>query len=256
MADYNYTYLDTTFDLSDKKQNDFFMSLYEKNQNEQIEIIEKELSSVEVVFIEFFDIALIKETNIGTISMNISKKYETPIKAIKYLKEKYNPKIEGTSTTYDHDWTRIFTNKNNKLIFEEYNEEDAYVVRTIIDDDYDYVVYAREISDYFLKYKNQKIINPKNDFINLIKSTNKGKLCTLLKAIKENKIEYYILFSYIEERDFFKKYNIEIEGYLITDMDKEPYLDIFLEDECGVYLPIAFIKNDEGDKEKEWIKYF
>ena len=24
MADYNYTYLDTTFDLSDKKQNDFF----------------------------------------------------------------------------------------------------------------------------------------------------------------------------------------------------------------------------------------
>ena len=78
----------------------------------------------------------------------------------------------------------------------------------------------------------------------------------MLKATKENKIKYYILFSYIEERDFFKKYNIEIEGYLIPDMDKEPDLDTFLEDECGVFIPIAFIKNDEGDKEKEWIKYF
>ena len=190
MADYNYTYLDTTFDLSDKKQNDFFMSLYEKNQNEQIEIIEKELSNAERVFIEFFDISLIKETNIGIISMNISKKYETPIKAIKHLKEEYNPKIEGTSTTYDSDWTKISTNENNELIFEEYNEEEAYIVRTIVDDDNDCAVYAREISDYFLKYKNQKIINSKNDFINLIKATNKKKLYTLLKATKENKIEY------------------------------------------------------------------
>ena len=256
MADYNYTYLDITFDLSDKKQNDFFMSLYEKNQNEQIEIIEKELSNAERVFIEFFDIALIKETNIGTISMNISKKYETPIKAIKYLKEEYNPKIEGTSTTYDHDWTRFFTNENNELIFEEYSEEDAYIVRTIVDDDNDYAVYAKDITDYFLKYKNKKIINSKDDFIDLIKATNKEKLCTILKATKENKIEYYILFSYIENRQLFDKYNIEIEGYLIPDMNKEPDLDIFLEDECGVYLPIVFIKNDEGDKEKQWIKYF
>ena len=256
MADYNYTYLDTTFDLSDKKQNDFFMSLYEKNEDEQIEIIEKELSNIEVVFIEFFDIALIKETNIGTISMNISKKYETPIKAIKYFKKKYNPKIEGTSTTYDHDWTRFFTNENNELIFEEYSEEDAYIVRTIVDDDNDYAVYAKDITDYFLKYKNKKIINSKDDFIDLIKATNKEKLCTILKATKENKIEYYILFSYIENRQLFDKYNIEIEGYLIPDMNKEPDLDIFLEDECGVYLPIVFIKNDEGDKEKQWIKYF
>src|SRR5574343_130752 len=256
MADYNYTYLDTTFDLNDKKQNDFFMSLYEKNEDEQIEIIEKELSSVEVVFIEFFDIALIKETNIGSISMNISKRYETPTKAIKHLKEKYNPKIEGTSTTYDHDWTRIITNENNELIFEEYNEKEANIVRTIVDDDNDYAVYAKDITDYFLKYKNKKIINLKDDFINLIKATNKEKLCTILKATKENKIEYYILFSYIENRQFFDKYNIEIEGYLITDNYKEPDLDIYLEDECGIYLPIAFIKNEEGDKEKEWIKYF
>lgn len=256
MADYNYTYLDTTFDLSDKKQNDFFMSLYEKNEDEQIEIIEKELSNIEVVFIEFFDIALIKETNIGTISMNISKKYETPIKAIKYFKKKYNPKIEGTSTTYDHDWTRFFTNENNELIFEEYSEEDAYIVRTIVDHDNDYALYAKDITDYFLKYKNKKIINSKDDFIDLIKATNKKKLCTILKATKENKIKYYILFSYIEECDFFKKYNIEIEGYLIPDIDKEPALDIFLEDECWVYLPIAFIMNDDGDKEKQWIKYF
>ena len=73
------------FDLSDKKQNDFFMSLYGKNENEQIEIIEKELSSIEFVCIEFFDIALIKETNIGTITMNISNKYETPTKTIKHF---------------------------------------------------------------------------------------------------------------------------------------------------------------------------
>lgn len=256
MADYNYTYLNMCFDLNDAKQNDFFMSLYEKKEDEQIKIIEKELSSAEVVFIEFFDIGLIKETNIGTISVNIEKKYETPTKAIKYLKEKYNPKIEGTSTTYDHDWTRIITNENNELIFEEYNEEEAYIVRTIVDADNDYAIYAKDISDYFLKYKNQKIISSKDNFINLIKATNQKKLCTLLKTTKENKIEYYILFSYIEERDFFKKYNIEIEGYLIPDMDKEPDLDIFLEDECCIYLPIAFIKNDEGDKEKQWIKYF
>lgn len=256
MADYNYTYLDTTFDLSDKKQNDFFMSLYGKNQNEQIEIIEKELSDIERLFIEFFDIALIKETNIGTISMNISKKYETPIKAIKYLKEKYNPKIEGTSTTYDHDWTKIFTNENDKLIFEEYNEEEAYIVRTIVDNDNDYAVYAKDISDYFLKYKNKKIISSKDDCIKLIKATNKEKLCTILKSTNENKIEYYILFGYIEEREFFNKYNIEIEGYLIPDMNKEPDLDICLEDEYGVFLPIALIKNDEGGKEKQWIKYF
>ena len=241
MADYNYTYLDTIFDLSDKKQNDFFMSLYGKNEDEQIEIIEKELSSIEFVCIEFFDIALIKETNIGTITMNISNKYETPTKTIKHLKEKYNPRIEGTSTTYDNDWTRIITNENNELIFEEYNEEDAYIVRTIVDDDNDYEVYAKEISDYFLKYKNQKIISSKDNFINLIKATNQKKLCTLLKATKGNKTENYILFSYIEERDFFKKYNIEIEGYLIKNIDKEPDLDIFLEDECCIYLPIAFI---------------
>ena len=94
MADYNYTYLDIIFNLSDKKQNDFFMSVYEKNEDEQIEIIEKELSNAEIVFIEFFDISLIKETNIGIICMNISKKYETPKQAITYLKEKYNSKID------------------------------------------------------------------------------------------------------------------------------------------------------------------
>ena len=225
MADYNYTNLDFTFDLNIEKQNDFFKNLYSKTKEEAIEII-KQYSPDKSFEIEFYNISENKETNLGLLQLNISYKYVTPIYVIQRIYDEFKCDIQGSSTTYDSDYKKIYI-KNNKLIIEEYYDNKAYIMK-LLDDENEYYINKKDIKNYLIKFKNKKLIN--FALYGTLKTVYKNQTICLCSTIIEDKKHFLIIFDELneEEMGWLKTKNITLEKFMIFD-DSEMSTTNFLE---------------------------
>ena len=252
MADYNYTNIDFTLDLNIEKNKKFFEDIQKKEneyKDEAVLELETLFSDKQEVAIEWLNICEIKEKNECLISMNISYKYETPEKYITAFYKEFNCKVKGSSSTYDYDYTTIHTDeKTGELQFNEYEENEAYIMKTLVDDESNYYVDFEDFSKYLITFKNKKLIKTDEGFYDLLLKQNKGKVLFLLSDKTEIRKRYSIFFNELSDKDkkFLEKHNIKIERFMIFKEDVEDLLN-YLED-MAIYLPIAFIDFKEGEK--------
>ena len=252
MADYNYTNIDFILDLNIEKNKKFFEDIQKKEneyQDEAVLELETLFSDKQEVEIEWLSITEVTEKNECLISMNFSYKYETPKEYITAFHKEFNCKVNGSSSTYDYDYTTIYTDeKTGELQFNEYADNEAYIMRTLVDDESNYYVDFEDFSKYLITFKNKKLIKTDEGFYDLLLKQNKGKVLFLLSDKTEVGKRYSIFFNELSDKDkkFLEKNNIKIESFMIFKEDVET-LSNYLED-MAIYLPIAFIPIKEGEQ--------